>query len=251
MQFSGHASGFDIVSDTDFWAGTNSTSYPINDKTRNANLGLDRVVSLILQADGRWEWVDANDATLPTGTMTLTAGTQTYDIGSAVSTFLTIVKVAVKDTAGVYHYLDTLTGRDLHGIHLTDPTVGSGVPTAYVKTGDLITFNRIPNYTQSAGIKIDCQKNVTYFTTSDTTKEPGYAATFHRLIPLYAARDYCAVNDMPKRVMVIEKEITKLEAALTAFYGHRAKDERPRMQLRRENYGAEDAMRGQSSKTIY
>jgi hypothetical protein len=251
MQFDGHSTNFDLISDIDFLAGTNSTSYPTEDKTRNLNLAYDRVVSLILQSDGRWQWVDANDITLPTGTMTLTSGTQTYDIGTAVSTFLTVVKVAVKDTGGVYHYLDALDQRDLHGIHLTDTTVGSGVPTAYVKTGDLITLNRIPNYTQSAGIKIDCQKNVTYFTPSDTTKEPGFAVSFHRLLSLYAARDYCAVNDMPKRLVVIDKEIAKMEAGLVAFYSLRSKDERPRLQLRRENYGSEDARPGQSSKTMY
>lgn len=250
MQFDGHSTNFDIISDIDFWAGTTSTTYPTEDKTRNINLGYDRVVSLILQADGRWQWDDANASDIPTGTINLVSGTQKYDLGTGVSTFLRIVKVACKDTGGTYRELEPMSLQDFEGIDVMDAT-RTGTPTAYFKMGDYLVLNVIPNYSSTSGLKLYTQKNVSYFTTSDTTKEPGFAAPFHRLLSLYPAKDYCSVNDMPKRLSVIIGEIEKLEASLVAFYSQRSRDERPRLRIRKENYGSDDAMPGASSKTLW
>lgn len=245
MQFNSHASGFDIVSDIDFWAGTDANSYPIADKTRNANLGYDAAVTLILSADGNWEWDDTNATDLPIATATLTTGQQDYSIDT---THLRILRVALKNSAGKYYYLNPIDDHDLGSQELMDRD--SGTPTGYKKIGNSIILDRAPNYTATAGIKVYFQRNVDYFTTADTTKAPGFAATFHRLIPLYAARDFCAKEDMDSRYKKIEVQITKMEAALIAFYSSRSRDERPRLRPRRENYGAEDAMPGANSKTF-
>lgn len=246
MQFASHASSFDIVSDIDYLAGTNSTSYAIADKTRNANLAYDHVVSLILQADANWEWDDTNHTDLPIATATLTSGQQDYAINT---TYLKVLRIAIKDTSGNYYYLDSIDDHDLVNRELMDREAGR--PTAYKKLANSIILDRAPDYTASAGIKIYFQRTVDYFTTSDTTQKPGFAEPYHRLISLGAAKDYCAVNDMPKRLMTLEKEIAKMEKDLVAFYSQRSKDERPRLRMRRENYGSEDAMPGASSKSIY
>jgi hypothetical protein len=243
MQFNSHASSFDIVSDVKFWAGiatADTTSYPIADITRNANLWYDRVVSLILQADGRWQWDDSNSTDIPTGTINLVSGTQKYDLGTGVSTFLEILRVAVKDSSGVYRFLTPMSLSDFNGRDPMDASQTSGTPIGYFKLGDYIVLDKIPNYSSASGIKLYTQKNVSYFTTSDTTKEPGFVATFHQLLSLGAAHDYCAVNDMPKRMLTIEKKIVKLEAGLGIFYSQRSRDERVRMSPRKENYGAEE-----------
>lgn len=245
MQFDGHAANFDILSDVDFWAGTTSTSYSTEDKTRNINLAYDRAISLILQTDGNWEWDDTNHTDLPIATATLTSGQQDYAISTV---FLKVLRVAIKDTSGNYYYLNSIDDHDLTGQELMDRDAGR--PTSYKKLGNSIILDRAPDYTASTGIKIYFQRNVDYFTTADTTQAPGFAAPYHRLLSLGAAKDYCAVNDMPKRLGTIEKEIARLEKDLIAFYFQRSKDERPRLRLRQENYGADEGI-GMSSKTIY
>jgi hypothetical protein len=233
MQFNSHPSNFDIVSDIDFWAGSDSDSYPIAAKTRNANLSYDHVVTLILQADGRWEWDDTNATDLPIATATLTSGQQDYGIDTD---HLKILRVAIKDAQGRYYYLDPLDDRAIGSGELMDRD--DGRPTAYKKVGNSIILDRAPTYTATAGIKVYFQRNVSYFTTADEAKTPGFAEPYHRLLSLGAAADYCAVNDLDKRYEKIKDKIRDLEASLIAFYSQRSRDERPRLAVRKEDYGA-------------
>lgn len=243
MQFNSHASNFDIVSDIDFWAGTNSTSYPIATKTRNVNLAYDRVVSLILQADANWTWDDSNSTDLPIATGSVSSGQQDIAINTA---HLKLLRVAITDRNGNYYYLDNLDDRELGTRELMDRD--SGQPYAYTKRGNSILLDKPVSY--AATIKLYFQRNVSYFTTADTTKTPGFAEPFHRLLSLHAAKDYCAVNDIDKRYAKISTEIEKLETALQVFYAQRSRDERPRIKPRRENYGSEEAGLGSSSNTF-
>ena len=53
MVFSNTTTDQGIVQEADFIASSNPTSFPIADKVRSANRALDKVVSLVLGADGR------------------------------------------------------------------------------------------------------------------------------------------------------------------------------------------------------
>ena len=87
-----------LRSDIDFLL--NTTSYADADRVRNINARLDDVVSLILQSDGRWEWDDSNNTTLPIGTTTLVNNQQDYSIAGA--TFLDGIRVEAKDVNESY-----------------------------------------------------------------------------------------------------------------------------------------------------
>ena len=234
MQFNSHASQFDIVSDIDFWAGSDSDSYPIADKTRNVNLGYDHVAALIFQADGHWVWDDNNQTDMPIGKANLVENQQDYGINSA---HLKILRVAIEDSAGNFYYLEPMSQHELRDRELMDPNLTAGTPRKYCKIGNSIILDRKPNYSATLGFKVYFQRNISYFITTDTAKTPGFAEPFHRLLSLYAAKDYCAVNDLSRRLVAIEKEILRLETALVAFYAKRSRDERPHLGLRHEDYG--------------
>ena len=80
MVFSDSSTKQGLVEEIDFLLGTDATDYPTAQKTRNINRWFDRVISLILQADAKWEWDDTNYTDLPIATASLVANQQDYSI---------------------------------------------------------------------------------------------------------------------------------------------------------------------------
>ena len=93
------------------------------------------------------------------------------------------------------------------------------------------------------------QRTPVYFLVGDTTAEPGFDATFHRLISLYAALEYCEPNELESRAKYIRNKIGTppdtdkgikgwgLEGALCEHYSRRSEDQRVSFKLRSEDYG--------------
>ena len=84
-------------------------------------------------------------------------------------------------------------------------------------------------------MKIYCQREVDYFTTSDTTQEPGFPSMFHRILSMGAALDYCLQNEMTTRAKMLQGLIDKMEEELLEFFATRNKDEQFEMVLEKTN----------------
>ena len=63
-----------IVQEIDEMVGTNNTTYPIASKTRDVNLALDKVFSLIFQVGGTWQFDDSNQTDYPIITTDIVSG---------------------------------------------------------------------------------------------------------------------------------------------------------------------------------
>ena len=200
------------------------------DMTRNMNRALDKVVALIFRSDQKWQWDDANNSDLPIATTSLVSGQSDY---SMPVTHLKVLKVRIKDSAGNWISLNPVDSRDLRD---SDRTASSATPTKYDKVGSSIFLYPAPNYASSGGLEVQHQRGASYFTTSDTTKAPGFASVYHRLVSMYAALDFCSVNDMPQRVAALESAIAKMEADLVSFYSSRNVDEKQSLKLQHEDY---------------
>ena len=238
MIYSGETNEQDLVGDCKWWCGidyADTTTYPIKDITRNANLGLDKAVSLIMRADTRWKWDDINNTDLPIATTSLVSGQEDYPIAV---THLKIIKVRIKDSAGNWVSLDPTDRRDLSDYQLT---ATAGDPKRYSKIGNSIFLNPKPSYASSGGLEVQFQRGANYFAYDDTTKTPGFASQFHGLVSLYAALPYCEVNDLEKRAMKIRARIQEMEASLVDFYSSRDADTKINFSIRRENYGEDNA----------
>jgi len=249
MVFSSSSDKSGIIEEIDFWilgsSASSSIDYVIADKTRNINRWLDRVVSLILQADNRWEWDDTNHTDLPIATTTLVHNQQDYEITGAA--FLKIIRVEVKNSSGDFKQLTPISQQDKRGIALSEYQKTAGMPKEYDKLGNSIFLYPKPsssNVTLSAGLKIYFQRTVDYFTTSDATQEPGFASPYHRILSVGAAKDYCVANTLQSRIAILDAEIAKLEAGILEFYSSRDRDDRPRLGLKREDYGADQLLYG-------
>lgn len=251
MQLSGETNNLDLYSDARYWCGIPLTDTDILDLptfVRSANFGLDRVIALVLRADGKWQFDDTNNSAteLLDTTTNLVAGTEKYAIAL---TWLKIKKIRIKNSAGDLVTLHPIDRDVLSDLQLR---ADAGDPKRYDKLGNWIYPHPKPNYSSPNGMEIQYQRGASYFVFDDTTKTPGFATQFHRLISLYGALDYCNINDLDKRAAKILKMIgnppdtdqgikgSGMEGELVAHYSHRDTDQKVGLRTRTEDYGQYD-----------
>lgn len=211
----------DICTKVYFLTSTNSVSFPIAPLTVEANNALDRVVSLILQADTRWQFDDTNNTDLPIGTTGLTTDQQDYTLAT---THLEIIRVEVQDTQSNWIKLVPIDQADLYDQSLTDYLKASGVPAYYDKIGASVFLYPKPNYTQSASLKLYFKRGPSYFIVSDTTKTPGFNSLFHDLVAYWTAYNFAVANGK-SNAGALMSAIQMREQALLDEYSLRDKDD--------------------------
>ena len=183
----------------------------------NANLNLytqsaeDRIVSLLMHADGRWEYDDSNYTDLPIATTTVTSGQQDYSLPTS---HLHILRVEVKDENGNWQKLEPYDQQDEPVIALSQIDTDSGMPDRYNVLGRSIILYPTPNFTQAASLKVFFQRgalkydytansNAGQFTdgtgSGATTDTPGFNEPFHDLIADWASYNYAVDNGLPDR----------------------------------------------------
>lgn len=236
MNFSDTTDLTGIVEHIDFLLNTDATAYPLKQKARCCNAWYERVVSLILKADGRWEWDDENLASDPIYTANLVANTQSYALSGA--TFLKTLKVEIKNEAGDWIALQPISLDDRRSGSMTDFMKTAGTPQYYDKLGNKIWLYPKPSYASTNGLKIYYQRKPDLFASTDTTQAPGFASPFHKILALGAALDYCLAKGIQEKVNLLREEIAIMEAGIISFYSDRGHDEKQHMSLRKENYGA-------------
>lgn len=207
--------------------------------TRGINDGLDRVTSLILQADGRWEFDDTNFSDYPIATTNLvtTPGSEQQDYTFAV-THLKILRVEIKDSTGVWRKLTPISQEDLYNTSLTSFLSAAGMPEYYDKIANSIFLYPKPLatvVTSTAGLKVYFQRPPSYFTTSDTTKVPGFNALYHKLVALIACRDYALDKSLDGAKGLVER-VAQMEQDLQDNYSLRNRDEKLQMRARPKRY---------------
>jgi hypothetical protein len=195
---------------------TNASSYPIDQMTDDENVAMDRVASLIMKADARWQFDDTNETDLPIATTDIVAGQEDYSLETA---HLDVTMVRVKYPDGTWHTLDPIDQADI-----LDSEIGqTGLPTKYDKLGTSIFPLPIPNYDLDDAIELHFKRGPSYFLTTDTTKSPGFNALYHDLIALWPAYDF-ALRNLPNLATGYFNAIQLKEDALVNDYANRAPD---------------------------
>ena len=235
MVYNDTVGGQGIVQDTYFEASANSSSYPIADLTRNANIALDNVVTFILGADGKWQFDSTNATDLPIGTTALVSGQQDYSFDED---YLVIKSIECSDSLGKWHKLIPIDDYE-EEIALSQFETEDGIPKYYDKMGESILLYPAPNYaiaptdSPAGGLRAYFQRKIDYFTTTDTTKEPGFANHLHKYISLYCAYVYTCAKELPKQNGLKTRlefyEGNKLRGgndggAIAKFYSYREQD---------------------------
>lgn len=191
------------------------------DFTARINRAYDKLATIIMSVDGRWQFDDTNYTDFPVGSTALVANQQDYTLDVE---FLDIVKVLVLDQSGNKILLESLDINDPVGkMYLTSAT-SSSIPRFYDKTGGTIMLYPAASYAKAAGLIVHYRRKASYFAYTDTTKAVGVPAIFHRYLSLEASLDYAISKQMNGKNDLAER-MKEMTASIEEWYSKRSKDE--------------------------
>ena len=229
LQFSDSATKRGIVELIDSTCKTNSTSYPLVEKTRDINLTLDRAIAIALKACGTWQFDDSNHLGYPIITTDIVAGQRDYSFvnDNAGNLILDIYKVFVKDpVSGIYNEIKPVDVNSETGTEgFTDGQDIQGKVHRYDKMANGIFLDSIPDTNVANGLKMYINREALYFTTADTTKKSGIDGRLHEYLSARPSYMYAMRNSLAN-VVALEKEMLKWEQEILDTYGMREKDKR-------------------------
>lgn len=187
----------------------------------------------IFESTGNWQYDDANQTNMPSGVTSLVNGTQSYALPTEA---LTIQRVEVADSSGQSYELQPIT-KEMVDDAMSEFHDTAGTPVYYRPVGNTIILYPAPNYDSSGGMRVYYDRDVIDFTTSDTTKTPGFASPFHRLLPLKVAIKWLNIKQPTNPSLAgYRAEEQKIEIKMKRFYGRRFKDLKPAISRRKENW---------------
>lgn len=238
MQFSDPITNGGIVEMARRLTNTDENTYPINNLTADINSVYADYVSIILASDTRWEWDDANFTTFPIATTDLVSGQRDYQFNQ---TFLKILKVLVMQPDNNQFIelteidsQDSISNLEALSMNVNDIASNQGTPDAFDLIADSIRLQPIPNYSQTAGLKVFFQRYESSFLPTDTTKEPGFPHPFHVGLAFGAAHLFALANTLPQ-VDRLKQEDLACREGMKEYFSQRNKAERPRITARKTN----------------
>jgi hypothetical protein len=220
--FNDTTNGTGICQDIDFFCDTDSTSYPLVDKARNANRWLYRLVVWMFKSSPDWEWDDKNHTTTPRARTTLVNAQQRYTLPTDM---LRLKKVTVLDTASVEQELTALSFDEFFDMTGGD-TSDTGIPTHFSVKGDEMFLYPTPSTSQvtlTDGLNLYISREADVFTAADTNQEAGIPEPFCRVLALGPSGDYWLKTDAPK-ARDFYAQISEIKAELLDFNENRVED---------------------------
>lgn len=188
------------------------------------NEAFDDIMPLLLSYSDHIRWDDTNHTDAPIGYLDLVSGQADYKIGEDDNSLdiLNITKVRILPTATDtdYYELERMTIDDPAVAEAMSPgSQSTGIPSFFVENAGKIFLYPEPNYSATSGIEIFFGREQSYFTSTDTTKEPGIPKPFHNLLALYAAHEYVYTNRPEDGVTIanLQKKITDKKRDLQDF----------------------------------
>ena len=218
------------------------TTTRLREFTSEVNLALDRVLALIFEADGTWQFDDSNHTDFPIITTNLVDGQRDYtfttDEGNNV--ILDIHRVFVLPSATSTKYgevvpIDAQSNSSAETEGFWNGQNTEGVPYYYDKTANGIFLDPIPSYNATNGLKVYINREASYFAITDTTKKPGFAGIFHEYLVLRPAYTY-AYRHQLATLGLIRDEMLRMEEEVKKYYARREKDVRHIMSPKKINY---------------
>lgn len=240
MVFSDISANQGLVQDITFLTGANLASdYKINERTRNINEAYGKVASIILKADGRWQWDDPNHTNEPTAACDLKDGQGNYTVlvpvPTALQDWLIVERVEVLDTNDNGVLLKPFDKNDLK-VAWSEYEDVDDTPRHYDFRGSSIHLKPSPNYDKSNGCIITFKRNPSYFAVDATTKRPGFARLFHRYLSLSASYDWFLKVSKESRAKAVKNDMYVMEREIAEFYSKRDKFERLAISRLKKSY---------------
>ncbi|MBX3498106.1 MAG: hypothetical protein KF889_01580 [Alphaproteobacteria bacterium] len=191
--------------------------------TRLLNIHYGETLLTLQLATGRDGVEDTNYTDHQFSTFTITENVNNYQFltDEDGNTITDITGVMIQpETSSEYRPLTRLTLDDPRAMLVMSPnTDNTGTPSAYLEKNNMIFFDVLPDYTKAAAGKLFYRLVPSYFTTSDTTKEPGFVEGFHRRLSLKSSLDWLRVNKPENATLLgeVKGEIAILDEKLDAY----------------------------------
>ena len=178
------------------------------------NSAYEEVVMAILSVDKHWKFDDFNRTDYPEAPLDMVDSRRDYQLpvaasGDNMATLLRVNRVWVLDSDGTTrHELTRMTDDE------NFDTTNTGIPTKYRLHGQSIYLDPRPktcSLTLTDGLLILYQRPPDAFTSSDTTQQPGFMATYHDLLPLKASAIYLLPTNPNLSLAYEQRFLTRLE----------------------------------------
>ena len=215
-----------LLQSFEFWAGLNDGDVT-NDTTLKAvvtnliNRRLDRYMGMLGANSNKGTIDDTNYTNEPFSLFDIASGQHSYTFltdedGNSISD---ITRVLILNN-GQYGKIKSAGLNDDDASLIMSPNSDdSGVPTRYIERNNTVYLNPVPNYNLADGGKLFYKRCPSYFTTSDTTKEPGIPYQFHQMISVGAAYDWVSVNKSNYKTLItlLTESINKWEKEFKTY----------------------------------
>jgi hypothetical protein len=225
MVFSDTVNNLGLVQQVRQLTRLDATQWATSKIVNSVNNYLDMVTGYAISEDAKFQWDDTNHSKLPIGTTNLVSGQSDYSFltDEQNNRILTLTRIEIKDSGGNCTKLEVLdeTQEPL----ALDAVIVSGWPTGYYKLADnVIRLNKLPSSSVTSGLKFYFQRTPSYFTATDTTKEPGVAAILHRGFVIAGAYDAALTLGL-QNLQALSVEMQKEEQHMVRYFSDRNKDE--------------------------
>lgn len=228
MQFSDTTNKLGLIEDITFLLGIDTNAYPLADRTRNINERFKMVWQMIFEAYGGWLFIDDNTSDTSTGVpyadQNLVSGTGLYALPSAA---LTVMEVSILNSGSTREILKNLSYEEFKQIGGDASFTTNSMPRWFILQGDVIRLLPIPNYSATNGLRVYFEQSISAFASTDTTKTPGFASIFHRMLSVGASLDYALARVLPEKAAYLQNLWNDYERRLKDFYSKRLKDKLP------------------------
>ena len=230
MVFSDTTNNLGILQQARSMGRVDATQWPTYKVVNSCNNWLDKVTGYAIGADRRFQWDDTNHTELPEGKRDLTVSVTDYSFlnDEQGNTILTLTKVELLQNG----YYTTLQPVDKNDEDYDADSFGqtSGVPSQYDKIADnIIRLDAIPTATVTNGLRFTFQRTPSYFTATDTTKQPGVAPILHRGFVIASAYDM-ALSLGLQNVQLLAMELQKETDFMLQYFSIRGMDNDMRLQ---------------------
>lgn len=226
MQYNSETNNQDIISDISFWTGADLNSYSLKDRTRDVNETFREIWAIIFESYGGWKFMDDNISDASTGVpytdQTITSGSGLFPLPTGA---LAVDGVQMKTTAsGPLNPLKPITLEQFLDMGGDGAFPATGVPLYYLLQGDIGRLLPTPNFTLATALRVMFDQDISSFLTTDTTKVPGFAVTFHRMLSIGPSLNYCDMNKgLEAKAVKLQNRWNKYEVRLRDFYSKRFK----------------------------
>lgn len=199
--------------------------------TRYINVWYHRFAMRLWKTSGTWEFDDTTNTDYPIATTTIVNNQRDYPMPTNA---VKVYRVRVKDTNGYWRDLEYTDENRISDID----NETAGFPTMYYIVDDALFLYPKPNtavLTAAKGLQLWLAREVTEFTTADTTKEPGFPKMYHSVPALGAAYTHASIKGMSMKGF-LHDELREFIPEIDEFEEEKNRDERVIIQARVSDY---------------